>query len=120
MKRKIKKMTALLAALTMTFVLFTGTVMAVDVALYKSTTADGNPVTRYVTENGYIVYNQGSSGYIQYNQVDKNTAHMPFGTPTVAAGKSMSRSKTDVIDGTYYFRLTGTGTGQGFITGLPV
>ena len=119
MKRKIKKLTALLAALTMTFVLFAGVAMAADTALYKTTTADGPVVTKYVTANGYIVYNQGSSGYVQYNQVNNTTGQMPFGTPTAAAGKTISRSKTDIVDGTYHFRLSGSGTGQGFITGLP-
>ena len=92
--------------------------MAADVALYKDTTADGDPVTMYVTANGYIVYNQGSSGYVQYNQVNNTTGQMPFGTPTAAAGKTISRSKTDIVNGTYHFRLSGTGTGQGFITGV--
>ena len=118
MKRKIKKIVALLAALTMTLVLFAGVAMAADVSLYKNTTADGPVVTKYVTANGYIVYNQGSSGYVQYNQVNNTTGQMPFGTPTAAAGKTISKSKTDIVDGTYHFRLSGSGTGQGFITGV--
>ena len=86
--------------------------------LFKTTTADGPVVTKYVTANGYIVYNQGSSGYIQYNQVDIDTGYMPFGTPTAGAGKTISRSKANIIAGNYFFKLTGTGVGMGYITGL--
>ena len=110
---------SVMAASAIIAALFTTAVMAADVALYKSTaSADGSVVTRFVTENGYIVYNTGNSGYLQYNEVNRDTGAMPFGTPIIAAKKTISRSITDVIDGTYYFRLTGTGVGQGFITGL--
>ena len=119
MKSKFKKLLSVLTVFAIAATLLASVAMAADVSLYKNSTADGPVVTKYVTANGYIVYNQGSSGYVQYNQVNNTTGQMPFGTPTAAAGKTISRSKTDVVDGTYHFRLSGSGTGQGFITGLP-
>ena len=107
-----------LTAFSIAAILFVSVAMAADIAIYKSTSGDSAIITRYVDANGYIVYNQGSSGYIQHNQVDIDTGYMPFGTPTAGAGKTISRSKTDIVNGTYHFRLSGTGTGQGFITGV--
>ena len=115
MKNKIKKTLSVLAALAMTFVLFANVTFAGERTITKYTTGDSTGYTHTVKKTGYKVYNTGSSGYIQYNQVETTTGHMPFGTPTVSARSSMTRALTDVIDGTYYFRLTGTGTGYGTI-----
>ena len=118
MKRKLKKLMSALTAFAIAATLFASAAMAADIAIYKSTSGDSTFITRYVDANGYIVYNQGSSGYIQYNQVDIDTGYMPFGTPTAGAGKTISRSKANIIAGNYFFKLTGTGVGMGYITGL--
>ena len=94
---------------------FANTVLAVERTLTKYTANDSASYVISLTRTGYKVYNTGNSGYIQYNQVDVDNGYMPFGTPFVEAKNYKIQSVVPINSGTYYIKLSGTGTGYGIV-----
>lgn len=122
MKRTLKKLMSALTAFAIAATLFASAAMAADASIYKSSASSNSRTytTATISRNGFKLYNDGSSGYVQYNQTHKDTGSSPFGSPYVYAGGSpIIRSVMNVSTGRYYVILTGTGTGYAWVTGLP-